>query len=79
MKQINITCPTCEGEGMIKRDELNGIHHIDTEKVWCDEGKEFMMLRPDICPDCDGSGEIDYTDDYYLNKSDEQIKSRKEL
>ena len=52
-------CPTCDGEGMIKRDDLNEMHHIDTEKVWFDEAQEWMTLRPEICPECEGSGQID--------------------
>ena len=79
MNPINRTCPTCEGEGMIKRDELNGIHPLHTESYYCVEANEYLQLRPEICPECDGSGLIDVTDDYILNKADEQIKSRKEL
>ena len=79
MNPINRTCPTCEGEGMIKRDELNGIHPLHTERYYCEEANEYLDLCPEICPDCEGSGLIDVTDDYILNKADEQIKSRKEL
>jgi len=79
MNPINRTCPTCEGEGMIKKDELNGIHPLHTESYYSDEANEYLELCPEICPDCEGSGLIDVTDDYFLNKADEQIKSRKEL
>jgi DnaJ-class molecular chaperone len=79
MKQIMKTCATCNGEGMVKRDTLGEIHTIDTPSVWCAEAQEFLTIKEEICPDCDGLGEIDITDDYYLNEADDYIKVQKEL
>lgn len=78
MKQIMKTCSTCEGEGMVKIDTFGDVHTLDTPSVWCEEAQEFLELKEDICPDCLGLGEIDITDDYYLNEADDFIKSQKE-
>lgn len=78
MKQIMKTCSTCEGEGMVKIDTLGDVHTLDTPSVWCEEAQEFLELKEEICPDCLGLGEIDITDDYYLNEADDYNKAQKE-
>ena len=78
MKIIMAKCLTCEGEGMIKKDALGEVHSIDTTSVWCADAQEYLTLKEEICPECDGLGEIDITDDYYLNESDDFIKAQKE-
>ena len=71
-------CPTCDGEGMIKRDDLNELHHIDTEKVWCDEANEWMTLRVEICPECEGAGQVDIYDEIQNEIIDNYAKNRKQ-
>ncbi len=63
---------------MIKRDDLNELHHIDTEKVWCDEAHEWMTLRPEICPECEGSGQIDIYENIQNEIIDNYAKNRKQ-
>lgn len=78
MKIIMAKCLTCEGEGIVKIDTLGNVHILDTPSVWCEEAQEFLELKEEICPECDGLGEIDITDDYYLNEADDYIKAQKE-
>jgi hypothetical protein len=78
MKTIMQKCATCEGEGLVKIDILGETHTLDTDKVWCDEAQEYLDLKIETCPDCLGEGEIDVTEDYYLNKADDFIKEQKE-
>lgn len=79
MKAIFKTCETCNGAGKVKKNIFGEIFEIDTQTAWSEEIGEYVELSECICPDCDGSGEIDYTDDYFLNKEDEIIKIRKEI
>ena len=79
MKAIFEKCETCQGTGMIKSDIFGEVYPMDQKSVWSEEAQEYLELTEKVCPDCEGSGLIDVTDDYFLNKADEQIKSRKEL
>jgi len=79
MKTVFKTCETCNGAGKVKKNIFGEIFEIDTQTAWSEEIGEYVELSECICPDCDGSGEMDYTDDYYLNKEDEIIKIRKEI
>ena len=63
MKQIMKKCETCNGQGVVKIDTLRNIHLITTEKVWCEEAEQYLETETAICPDCEGLGEIDITDD----------------
>ena len=78
MAQITKKCETCNGEGVVKIDELGELHNINISKVYDNETGELLKLKEKICPDCDGLGEIDFTDDYYSEKADEYIKNQKE-
>lgn len=78
MKQIMKHCETCDGLGLVKIDSLGEIHSVEVEKVWNDEAEAYLKVTECICPDCLGLGEIDITEDYYLNEADDFIKAQKE-
>ena len=78
-KFLMIKCPTCDGEGIVKKDELGEVHHINTNEVFDYESGEYLKLKECICPECDGLGEVDMTEDFLDNQIDEFIKKRKEL
>ena len=71
MKQITKPCATCNGEGIVKIDELGDVHNINVSKVYDNETGEKLKLKGSVCPDCEGLGYIDITEDYFLNKADE--------
>lgn len=78
MAQITKKCETCNGEGVVKIDELGETHNVNITKVYDNETGELLELKRSICPDCEGLGTIDITEDYYLNKADDLIKQQKE-
>ena len=79
MKPIFKTCDTCKGSGRVKKSIFGEIYELEEQTAWSEEIGAYVELKECDCPECEGSGVIDFTDDYYLNKADEQIKNRKEL
>ena len=78
MKTVFKTCETCNGAGKVKKNIFGEIFELEAQTAWSEEIGEYVELKECDCPDCDGSGIVDTTDDYFLNKADEQIKNRKE-
>ena len=62
MNLITKKCETCNGHGIVKVDELGEVHNIEKNRVYSQEFG-YLKLKESICPDCEGLGEIDITDD----------------
>ena len=63
MKAIFKTCETCKGAGRVKKTIFGEIFELEAQTAWSEEIGKYVELKECDCPECDGAGEIDYTED----------------
>ena len=72
MKNRIVKCYTCDGVGYVKKTEDGEIFTMkEAEKI-------TEKMSTEVCPDCEGCGEVDDTENYFYEHLDEMIKNRKE-